>query len=256
MVSYSDFMRFAKTNNVVERIFIKLAKTTFWAQIVWSLSDTEVYNLNMSVPDKEQAWNIIFANSNSMVVWVFSGHNSQSFLESAARQECVNVQHTDLLILRKRVWWLKSDLVPGSQEFPKRKRECMSFFWACMSESATLDDDTDRTSSSSFLLCARCTTQQVWNKPKTRQAFLRWHQITGRCPHSFLISNNDFSILCHHYDLCFFCFITQSKQQAYLSLPLFSLRKVNLTHLLQQPLSTEFNFIQITNNKPLKGSFC
>lgn len=26
--------------------------------------------------------------------------------------------------------------------------------------------------------------------------------------------------------------------------------------LLQQPLSTKFTFIQITNNKPLKGSFC
>lgn len=127
MVSYSDFMRFAKTNNVVERIFIKLAKTTFWAQIVWSLSDTEVYNLNMSVPDKEQAWNIIFANSNSVVVWVFSGHNSQSFLESAARQECVNVQHTDLLILRKRVWWLNQTWFLAPRNFLRGKESVCLF---------------------------------------------------------------------------------------------------------------------------------
>lgn len=129
-----------------------------------------------------------FCWENSTVLWFF---NSQLSLGSAVRR--ANVWRTDLLIW-KRVWCLKSNLVPGSQEFPETKRRsCIFYFPLCMHEWVC---DTARTSSS-FLLLLPTGAKQTREKKS-----LLWHEITGRCLHSFLISN-DSSILCHHCALFF-----------------------------------------------------
>lgn len=58
-------------------------------------------------------------------------------LENSIQQSCGSFQfflksyisqHTGLLILRERVWWLKSGLLPGSQEFPDRRKSVCLFF--------------------------------------------------------------------------------------------------------------------------------
>ena len=82
---------------------------------------------------------------------------------------------------KNQVWWPRSDLVPGSQEFLRGAKRGVRYC-ECMSESAALDDDTVRTSSSFFLLHTPGATQQVRNKPEEIFSPLVWHQITGRLP--------------------------------------------------------------------------
>lgn len=143
-------------------------------------------------------------------------------------------------------------------------------FCECMSESAAPDDDTVRTSSSFFLLHTPGATQQVRNKPEEIFSLLVWHQITGRCPRSFLIFRQAGPECLQHtlpslpiarFCMCFFP-ISQSKQQLALvwvcfcspfkgGQPAYKLS----SHLLPQPLSAEFIRIQITKNQTSEGSF-
>lgn len=101
--------------------------------------------------------------------------------------------------------------------------------------------------------------KQTWEKLSS----LLWHQITGQCPHSFFISDrqdpNVFSILCNHYERLFFL-----SSKANHSIVLFEFAFVflegcqphfKLSHLLLQPVSSGFIFIQITNKKPLRARF-
>lgn len=161
--------------------------------------------------------------------------------------------------------------------FPARRnssggsKERCSFFCECMSESAAPDDDTVRTSSSFFLLHTPGATQQVRNKPEEIFSLLVWHQITGRCPRSFLIFRQTGpeclqhtlpSLLIGRFCVFLVFFISQSKQQLALvwvcfcspfkgGQPAYKLS----SHLLPQPLSGEFIRIQITNNQTSEGSF-
>lgn len=151
--------------------------------------------------------------------------------------------------------------LPGISYGEKQTIDFLSFC-ACMNECATLDDDTVRTSSSFSLLCIQYTTQQV--RTNLRKAFFPPLTTDNRPLPSLISHFQQTGPKCLQHtlpslrSLVFVFFIKQSKQQYGLVWVCFCSpwrrsARLKLSHVLLQPLSFGFIFIEITNNKPLRA---